>query len=539
MRTDTRLAARIRLILSALIPLAFALLSSGCGGLEERALRAKQGVVVIGVDAAAESLDPRIGTSLASYRVHQLVFNPLADQDLEGRIVPALAAGWSDERIEDEEGAARWRWTFRLRRGVRFHDGKALTAGDVVYTFSSLLAPDFISRKKAAFAPVESVEADGNDTVVFTLRSPQPWFPASLAAVGIVPEGWDGESDPVGTGPFRLVSRKGSNLLEFEAYSGYFDGAPTIDGLVIKVIPDPTTMALELMHGSIDLTINDVSANAVPLLGDREGLSVVTSPGLPYEYIGINHRHPILGDRRVRQAIAHAIDREEIIATYLDGLARPAVSPLLPQLWGGDPEFISYDFDPEESKLLLDNAGYADPDGDGPQPRFTLVYKCSTNRGGRDMASIYKDRLARVGIALDVRSLEFQTFYADIVAGNFALYQLRWIGIANPDFFGAAFHSTSVPGAEVPEGAVLRGSFNRGRYANPDVDALIERAEAELDLERRWEIVAELQRTLSLDLPYVDLWYRDNYAVLRSDLEGLELSLNASFAHFRKLRYRR
>ena len=537
MRTDSRAAP---LIPSAVLLITSLLLASACGnGLEEKRVRAEKGTVVVGVDSAAESLDPRIGTSLASYRVHQLIFNPLADQDLNGRIVPALAAGWSDEQIEGDDGIMRWRWTFHLRPGVRFHDGKPLNADDVVYTFRTLLAPDFISRKKAAFDAVESVEAKGDDTVVFTLTSPQPWFPASLAAVGIVPDGWDGESDPIGTGPFSLLSRNSSNLLEFEAFPGYFDGAPTINGLVIKVIPDPTTMALELMHGSVDLTVNDVPANAVPLLGAREGLRVATSPGLPYEYLGINHRHPILSDRRVRQAIAHAIDREEIIATYLDGLARPAVSPLLPQLWGGEPEFISYDFDPGKSMRLLDKAGYADPDGDGPQPRFTLIYKCSTNRGGRDTASIYKDRLARVGIALDVRSLEFQTFYADIVAGNFALYQLRWIGIANPDFFGAAFHSTSVPGAQIEGGGVLRGSFNRGRYSNPEVDALIEQAEAELDLEKRWAVVAKLQRTLSLDLPYIDLWYRDNFAVLRDDLDGLEISLNASFAHFRKLRYRR
>ena len=514
--------------------------AGGCGpGIGDHQRRATEGEVIVGVDDAAESLDPRIGTSLASYRVHQLIYNPLSDQDAAGRIVPSLAESWESEEVAGDDGP-RWLWRFKLRSGVRFHDGKPLTSADVVYTYNSLLSPEFISRKKAAFDFVESVEAESPESVIFTLNKPQPWFPAALAAVGIVPEGFSEDDMPIGTGPFRYVGREGSQRFFFAGNDDFFLGPPGVEKLTLKVIPDPTTMALELMHGSIDITINDISPNVVPSMRDR-GLNVVTAPGLPYEYIGINHRHPILGNRLVRQAIAHAIDRSTVITTYLDSLARPAVSPLLPQLWEGNPEFAGYKYDPETAKKLLDAAGFPDQDGDGPRPRFTIIYKCSTNRGGRDLATIFKRQLADIGIALDVRSLEFQTFYADIVAGNFALYQLRWVGIANPDFFGAAFHSTSVPDVPGPPAQAARrkrGSFNRGRYSNPEVDSLIEQAEAELDMERRWQIQARLQQTLAEDLPYIDLWYRDNFLAARADLKGFELTLNASFSALRKLRYR-
>jgi peptide/nickel transport system substrate-binding protein len=536
-RTEPRSLPAALFLIAMTVPL---ILLAGCaGGHGGSERRAREGHVIVGVAEAAESLDPRIGTSLASYHLHELIYNPLTDQDLEGRIVPALAESWESEAVGTEDGR-RWLWRFHLRPGVRFHDGRPLSARDVVYTFRSLLAPEFVSRKKASFDFVESVEAESELCVRFTLSKPQPWFPGGLAAVGIVPEGFSEGDRPIGTGPFRYKGREGSQLFFFSANDDFFLGAPGIRRLTVKLIPDPTTMALELMHGSVDITINDLATNAVPLLRSR-GLQVITAPGLPYEYIGINHQDPILSDRRVRRAIAHAIDRQKIISSYLDSLARPAVSPLLPQLWEGNPQFRSYDYDPEESQHLLDAAGYTDPDGHGPRPRFTIVYKCSTNRTGRDLATIFKQQLADVGIALDVRSLEFQTFYADIVAGNFALYQLRWVGIADPDFFGAAFHSTSVPdvpGQPAPAGG-RRGSFNRGRYHNPEVDRLIEQAEAEPDMALRWRIIARLQEVFTDDLPYIDLWYRDNFIVARPDLAGIELPLNTSFSAFRKLHYSR
>lgn len=504
----------------------------------EYSMRPREGVLIVGIETSPESLDPRIGTSQAAFRLQQLLYNPLADQNKEGRIVPSLAEGYESNTVEIN-GKKTWMWEFRLRKGISFHDGKQLTAEDVVYTFHSLCFGEITGGKKAAFDSLISVNATGPYKVVFTLSRPQPWFPATVAAIGIVPKDFpaDGSEPPNGTGPFRFLRRDGPNKYILEANERYFRGPPKIRRLVLKVIPEDTTRALELMRGSVDLVINDLTDNTVAFLSKREGMKSISGNGLGYVYLGINHSHPILGHRLVRRAIAHAIDRETIIEHYLAGLARLATSPLIPELWEPDVEFKSYDYDPQTAMRLLDEAGYPDPDGPGPLHRFSLEFKVSSYTRSRDLAVVFKLQLAAVGIQLNIRSLEFQTLRADISAGNFALTNMRWIGIVGPDF-GWLFHSTSVPGGRSGDAGRKRGSGNRGRYSNPNVDLLIERAEIEMNTDKRWRIAVELQNELSEDLPYIDLWYSENYAVMREELEGLELTANASFAALAKVYYR-
>lgn len=492
--------------------------------------------MIVAIDSAPENLDPRIGTSQASYRTQQLVYNPLVNQDAHGRLAPDLAERW--ERLPAADGGAGERWLFHLRRGVTFHDGRPFTAADAAYTYTSLIAPDFVSRKKAAFSAIAAVAALDDFTLEFTLSRRQPSFVANMPAIGIIPSGWKiGEQPPPGTGPFRYLGREGTRLYRFGANDNYWQGRPGIRALTLAVVPEETTRALEMMHGSVDLVINDLAVSDAVSIGARPGMTIVKAPGLSYEYLGFNHEHPILANRLVRRAIARAIDREAIITHILGGLARPAVSPMVPELWQEPVAFADVPYDPEAARAMLDEAGYPDPDGDGPQARFSLEMKSSTQRNSRDLAVIIRQQLEAVGIAVTVRSTEWQTYYADIVNGNFSLHALRWIGIIDPEFFGSVFHSASIPGVEPPPGSPQRGSLNRGRYRNAEIDALVESAEEELDPARRWEIYARLQSVLADDPPYVDLWYRDNYAVLRNDLTGVELTLNASFGVLWRLRY--
>lgn len=528
----------LRFFASVLVALAFP--NFGCQPTSNTSSqRAANKTVIIGVDSAPESLDPRVGTSMASYRAHYLIFNSLTNQDAGGHLVPELAESWREEKISTDSGES-WRWVFTLRENVFFHNGKPFSSEDVVYTFKSLLDPDFISRKKPAFEYVADVIATSPREVVFIMKRAYPNFVAGvIPAVGIVAAGLttDPSEKPVGTGPFRYAGRVGQQRFFFSANEAYFMGKPGINKIELKVIPDDTTRALELMHGSVDLVINDLGVTDAFHLGSLSKMRMQQSGGLPYVYIGINHTHPALGNRLVRQAIAYAIDRKKIIADYYRGLARLAVSPLIPELWKERKEFFSYPYDPDKAMELLDLAGFRDPDGDGPKPRLSVEMKCTSYRETRDLAIILRQQLAKVGIEVHIKALEFQTYYSDIVQGNFSLFIFRWIGINNPDFFGAVFHSTSVPGGpdtEVPK----RGVVNRGRYANPLVDALIEEAEIETDTNKRWRIYSRLHDVLSDDLPYIDLWYRNNFAVMRADLEGLQLTLNGSFAPLYKLKYK-
>ena len=214
-------------------------------------------------------------------------------------------------------------------------------------------------------------------------------------------------------------------------------------------------------------------------------------------------RDPVLKDRRVRHALGYAIDRQAIVDHLRRGLARPAVGILPPASWAFEPGVFQFTHDPAKAIALLDEAGYRDPDGDGPQPRLRLSLKVSTNEFIRLQAAVIQEDLKRVGIDLDVRSYEFATLYTDVLKGNFQLFTLQWVGVSDPDMLRRVFHSKQMP----PNG------FNRGYYENPDVDRLIDAAMvAESDDERR-KLYGDAQRVVAEDAPYISLWYKTNIAV--------------------------
>jgi peptide/nickel transport system substrate-binding protein len=224
----------------------------------------------------------------------------------------------------------------------------------------------------------------------------------------------------------------------------------------------------------------------------------------------MNLRDPRLADRRVRRALAHAIDRAAIIRTLLGGLAVEAAGLLPPAHWAHEPSAARYAHDPARARALLDEAGLVDPDGGGPLPRTSLTFKTSQNELSRRIAEVLQQQLAEVGIEMTIRSYEWGTFYADIKSGNFELYTLSWVGIVDPDIYYDVFHSASAP----PAGS------NRGGYANPALDRLLERGRRTMDPDARRTIYREVQRIIADDLPYVSLWYPMNVVVLTRRVDG-------------------
>jgi peptide/nickel transport system substrate-binding protein len=180
--------------------------------------------------------------------------------------------------------------------------------------------------------------------------------------------------------------------------------------------------------------------------------------------------------------------------------------------------------DPARAMALLDEAGFPDPDGaEGPVPRLRLTLKTSTNEAYRLQAAVIQEQLADVGIALDVRSYEFATLFADVVRGNVELWTLQYVGVTDPDMLRRAFHSSQTP----PSG------FNRGYYANPEVDRLIDAAGASLDADERGRLYRAAQRVIAADAPYVSLWVKTNAAVFQRNLTGVTLSPIADFGFLR------
>jgi peptide/nickel transport system substrate-binding protein len=211
----------------------------------------------------------------------------------------------------------------------------------------------------------------------------------------------------------------------------------------------------------------------------------------------------VLRDRRVRQALAHAIDRQAIVKHLRRGLAEPAVGILPPASHAVEPDVPTFAYDPDRAARLLDEAGYRDPDGDGPRPRLRLSLKVSSVEFNRLQPAAIQQDLARVGIELDVRTYEFATLYADVLRGSFQLFTLQWVGVSDPDMLRRVFHSSQMPPA----------GFNRGFYSNPDVDRLIDRATVSMDPDERLRLYSEVQRRVAEDVPYVSLWYKTNVAV--------------------------
>jgi peptide/nickel transport system substrate-binding protein len=261
---------------------------------------------------------------------------------------------------------------------------------------------------------------------------------------------------------------------------------------------------LELRKGSVDLVQNAVPAYAVKFLRKDPEIRVITRPGINFTYLGFNLEDPILSRREVREAIARAIDRDAIIRHILEGLAVPATGILAPSNWAYEGSVETYAYDPARSRALLRAAGLPAPAKPGGF-LFPLTYKTSTNKEAIQISEAIVQSLREVGIDANLRSLEFGTFFSDIRRGNFQIYSLSWTGVRDPDILYTAFDSASVP----PEGS------NRGRYRNPRLDALLERAREITDEAARRKLYAQAQRLVAHDLPYVPLWYRSDVAAVR------------------------
>ncbi len=486
-----------------LLVLALALLPVAC----DRGATRPAGEFRVGIEGTPSTLDPRYVADAHGVRIAPLLFHGLLAQEGSGEFRPDLAESWEtpDPRTH----------RFRLRRDVRFHDGTRLRAADVVATYRYVMDPSHGCPGAGGLAAVESVEAPDDDTVVFRLREPYVSLPFQLT-LGVLPARVASRPDlgeeVIGTGPFRLAAyRPGQDLL-LEAFEGHFSGRPGLDRVRFRIVSNATTRLLEARSGGIDLLQNAVPPYAVKFLERDPALRVLVGPGTSYQYLGYNLEDPLVGDVRVRRAIALALDRRELIDYGLDGLARPATGIFPPEHWAHAPAVAPVPHDPEAARELLDAAGFPDPDGDGPGVRFTLSYKTSTDKTAVEIAGIIAEQLSRVGVRVEVRSFEWGTFFADVKSGNFQMMSLRWVGLSDPDALHYLFHSSSVP----PSGA------NRGRYRDPQVDAWLDESRLEFDPERRRQLYARVQERVARDAVYTSLWWLDTVVVLRKGYRGFE-----------------
>jgi peptide/nickel transport system substrate-binding protein len=458
----------------------------------------------MGLGSAPVNLDPRYATDAASARANRLLYRRLVEFDQADRPVPGLA---------DWERLAGDHYRFRLlddAQGRRFVHGRRLTSEDVRATLASILDPDSASPLRTQLAPVVGMEVVDAERIDFFLSRPDPLFPA-LLAIEILPadlleQGHPFHREPVGSGPFQIAAWPQPGRLGLRRRR---DGYP----VELVEVKDPGVRVLKLLRGEIDLLQNDLPPELFGLLRERPEIRVRRRHGSNFTYIGLNLEDPHLGRPAVRQAIAHAIDRQAIIRYVLHGAARPAQSLLPPAHWAGADDLPVLVHDPAAARRLLARAGY------GENRPLELEYKTSTDPFRVRLATIVQAQLAEVGIRVKVRSLDWGTFFGDIKSGRFQMYSLTWVGIKTPDHFRYVFHSTSTP----PVGA------NRGRYRSDEADGLIARAEGLPERRAQARAFRDLQALLLRDLPYVPLWYEDQVVALGPGVRDYTLAADGNY----------
>jgi peptide/nickel transport system substrate-binding protein len=344
----------------------------------------------------------------------------------------------------------------------------------------------------------------------------------SEGAIGIVPYGSGEEFNrhPIGSGPFRFVSAQQDRDVVIERNPEYWSTPAKLERVQFKVIPDATTRALELQKRTADVVSNALTPDMVLTLKSDQGLTVMQAPGTVYAYLALNVRDPILRDVRVRQALAYAVNVEPIIHYLWRDQAQPAYGILPPQHWAYDGNVPRYPHDPGRAKQLLDQAGYPLSNG----MRFHLTVKTSTEESTRLLMAVLQQQLRAVGIALDIRTYEFATFFSDITKGAYQMHALRWVGgNLDPDIFEYVFATKSF----APKRA------NRTFYSNSKVDELIEAGHSAVDQQQRKAIYDEIQQIVAQEEPYISLWYLNNVLVHTKRVRGIELNSSGSFDFLR------
>jgi peptide/nickel transport system substrate-binding protein len=535
-------AARIRTQIYAAAIVAACVCVAGCHGTPRAA-----GTVVVILESSPNNLDLRQGTDAQSEHVGVLMFDALVKKDTHYNLQPWLATSWEQE--PDAAGGAA-EWVFHLRDGVRFQDGRPLEAADVVWTIESLINPSLtaalpggtlVSAKAGAFQNVARVEARDRLTVVMHMKRPDAGlvFNLSDGLFGVVPRGagTDFGLHPVGSGPYRFVSQVQDKDVIVERWAGCWsagmgaNGArahPEIQRVDFEVVPDTITSALEMQKNSADAESNVITPDMVYALRDAKGLTTARGTGSNVWYLNFNVGDPALKDKRVRQAVALAIDRPAIMAALWRGNARLADTLLPPGHWAraDDADLAQYPHDPARAAALLEAAGlHARKDG----VRLRLTLKISTDEVTRLLAAVLQEQMRAAGIELSIRSAEFGTFYSDVTRGEFQMYILKWVGSnEDPDIFRYMYSSGSFP----PKGA------NRGHYVNARVDALLAQAATEtgpadeVKARRRAEYV-EVQKILADEMPSVPLWYPDNEVVHTARLRDVVSEGDGNFDFLR------
>ena len=442
------------------------------------------------------TLDPQRTFNGFSFAVTNQVYETLVDMSAEGEIVARLATDW--EYIDPNT------LQLRLREGVTFHDGTEFDASAVKASLERLLDPDTGAPGRFVVSAIREVNA--LDPLTVEIITAEPFAPllAHLAhpVASIVPveQAESLARNPVGTGPYTFIAWLDGSEISLQANPTYWGGAPAIASLIYRIIPEVSTQIVELRAGGLDIIFNLPPDNFVSL---QQEDSLVTESFLGWgsAHLGFNTANPQLEDLRVRQAIAHAIDKELIVEVFLQGLAEPAVVPIPPTVRFAAELAEPFPYDPDRARALLAEAGTSD---------VSLRLDIFQNPDLEAVAQVLQAMLADVGITLDIRIQEFAAYSEAVQREDAELYGTTWGTVTlDADYtLYAFFHASEIP------------QNNLSRYANDVVNALLDEARATPDAEVREAAYATVQAQVLEDVPMVTLYYPLSTYAKRNVLQG-------------------
>lgn len=465
------------------------------------------GEMIVGNNADAKVLDPHLSTDLYSSRVYDQIFENLVAVDFEGRYVPVLATDWEIQ----EDGKV---WVFNLRQGVKFHDGEEMTSEDVKFSLERIKDPATNSPHRPDFAGIEAVETPDDYTVKVTLAEPSGVFISALLSGAIVPkhvveqdaEGFN--THPVGTGPFKFVEWVPDDRIVVEAFEDYWGGRPKLDRLVFRPIPETSTRLVELETGGIQLT-GEVPGQELERLENTEGIGVDSVIGTNYRILAMNTSRAPFDDPLVRQAIAHVVNKQQLIDTVYPGVAIKAEGPLPPTSWAYDENFKGRDFDLDKAKELMAQSSH--PDG------FETTLMVSEGEIGQRDAVVLQSQLQAINIKLNIETVEWGTFLDRMTSRNYDMLRVGWTTTPEPDsLLYNVFHSTSQ-------------QFNFTAFNNPEVDRLLDEGRRETDMEERAKIYQQIQQIVVDEAPMVFLYHERRIVAFDDAVTGFKPHLSGAF----------
>ena len=469
----------------------------------------------------ASYLNPILAQDSASSEINGFVFNGLIkyDRNLQN-FVGELAESWKIKEGAEPE------ITFFLRKGVLWHDGKEFTAEDAKFTYDKIMDEKTNTVRKSDYELVKKAEV--LDPYRFRVTYRQPFSPGlGTWGMGIIPKHLLENQDvnttsfnrrPVGTGPFRFVEWVSDEKIVVEANPKYFQGRPYLDRIIYRIIPETSLSEMELLTRGID------SYSVWPFQFQRMKevpfLNVYSQPGLGYTYIGYNFKNPLFQDKRVRQALTYAINREEIVQYVLYGLGTVANGPFPPQLWYSNPHVKPLPYDPAKARQLLAEAGWKDMNGDGilEKDGKPFSFKLITNSGNdtrRDVGVLAQRAFRELGIDVKFEVYEWSVFLKNFInAKAFDACILGWSLSPDPDDY-QIWHSSQI-----------EKGFNFISYRNPEADRLWEEGRREYDIEKRKAIYWRNNELMAEDQPYTFLYVPLGIAALQKKFVLVEKDAN-------------